>query len=340
MSRKVRAAAIAMAVLTLAAGRVRDAQADVIQMKNGDRITGRVKNRTEGKLVIGTPYAGDIRVDISEVASVEFDAPVPVFIEQQGVREVSRLEAEPDLAEGAREDVESLGRVLHVKPTPGQAGTGIDYSGNAKLSATYTRGNARSDLLYGDAELRGRSVQRRFAVAGQTTRGMTGDLETANNWQLRGNHDWLVDAKTFFYARGTAERDPFRDLRSRLTAGGGIGRTIVEDADGTFTVQGGIDYVTVDRFAGPNEGYPAVGWGLRYRQWFLDRRMQAFHEQDGFGGLGAGASTLVRTRTGLRVPVKNGLNLSAQVNLDWDSDPAPGRTSTDTIYLLGLGYAW
>ena len=47
-----------------------------------------------------------------------------------------------------------------------------------------------------------------------------------------------------------------------------------------------------------------------------------------------------RTRTGLRFPLADGLDASAQVNIDWDNEPAPGRESTDVATILGLGYGW
>ena len=48
----------------------------------------------------------------------------------------------------------------------------------------------------------------------------------------------------------------------------------------------------------------------------------------------------VRSRSGLRVPFVSGLVASLQLNLDWDSEPASGRRSTDATWLIGLGYAW
>lgn len=48
----------------------------------------------------------------------------------------------------------------------------------------------------------------------------------------------------------------------------------------------------------------------------------------------------LRSRTGVRVPIASGINASVQVNLDWEREPAPGRKSTDTTLLIGLGYEW
>ena len=48
----------------------------------------------------------------------------------------------------------------------------------------------------------------------------------------------------------------------------------------------------------------------------------------------------LRSRSGLRVPIADGLNASLQLNADWERTPAPGRKSTDTTMLLGLSYGW
>jgi hypothetical protein len=40
------------------------------------------------------------------------------------------------------------------------------------------------------------------------------------------------------------------------------------------------------------------------------------------------------------VPLAQGFNATAQLNLDWDRVPAPNRRSTDRTWLLTLGYAW
>jgi hypothetical protein len=48
----------------------------------------------------------------------------------------------------------------------------------------------------------------------------------------------------------------------------------------------------------------------------------------------------VRSKTGVRVPLLRGLGASAQLNLDWESRPAPGHKSTDSTLLFGVDYAW
>lgn len=68
--------------------------------------------------------------------------------------------------------------------------------------------------------------------------------------------------------------------------------------------------------------------------------MTLFHAQDGNASLEEVGDLVVRTKTGLRWPLAGGLSATAQLNLDWESDPAPGRSRTDRAVLPGLGYEW
>jgi hypothetical protein len=49
---------------------------------------------------------------------------------------------------------------------------------------------------------------------------------------------------------------------------------------------------------------------------------------------------VLQTRSGLRVPISNGLTATAQFNYDWESDPALGRKSSDSKLMFGLGYSY
>ena len=57
-------------LVTLLLGSVA-AHADVLEMKNGDRITGTVDSISGGKVLIVTEYAGAIAVSVDAVASME-----------------------------------------------------------------------------------------------------------------------------------------------------------------------------------------------------------------------------------------------------------------------------
>lgn len=142
------------------------------------------------------------------------------------------------------------------------------------------------------------------------------------------------------YARTTFEHDEFRDVDLRSTAGSGYGYQLLETDTTHLSLQVGVDYVDVRREVGEDEEHPAAGWGINYDQRVWDRRVVLFHDQEGFWSLADSDNVLVRTKTGLRFPLGDGFNATAQLNLDWDNAPPPGTKRTDETWLFTLGYNW
>ena len=61
---------------------------------------------------------------------------------------------------------------------------------------------------------------------------------------------------------------------------------------------------------------------------------------EAYVGLDSNDKMFVRSQTGLRVPLMDRLNATAQYNIDWDNNPTDGRERTDKTVLLTLGYTW
>lgn len=61
------------------------AQADVILMSNGDRISGLVVAVSDGNLTIETDYAGTLRIAWVKVESVETNQPVQIRLSDDSI---------------------------------------------------------------------------------------------------------------------------------------------------------------------------------------------------------------------------------------------------------------
>ena len=46
------------------------AVADVIELKNGDRLTGRLEGVSGGKVILATSYAGEVAINLNEVVTI------------------------------------------------------------------------------------------------------------------------------------------------------------------------------------------------------------------------------------------------------------------------------
>ncbi|MCJ7602066.1 MAG: DUF481 domain-containing protein [Desulfobulbaceae bacterium] len=59
-----------------------------------------------------------------------------------------------------------------------------------------------------------------------------------------------------------------------------------------------------------------------------------------FVSLENSADMFLRSKTGVRIPLKKNFLASFQVNFDWDNVPAPDKVRKDTDYIFSFGYQW
>ena len=146
--------------------------------------------------------------------------------------------------------------------------------------------------------------------------------------------------KRFVYGRGFAERDRFRDIRLRTSAGAGYGWQLYDSERTQLAIRAGVDAVSTKHLDGSTDSYPAFGWGLHYSHKLRERKVELFHRQDGFWDLRHTKQVTLNTSSGLRIPLESGMTANAQLDLNWERSPPPGFKSVDTTWLLGLGYEW
>lgn len=336
--------AAAAAALCLAAS----AHADSVVVRNGDLLSGTVQHMSSGVLTIQSHYAGAVTVPWGEVATIATDEPVTLILKEgeapeRGVLELSDAGSfmlQPKDASLPPQKIE-LSRVLFLNPTPSESGSGVEYKRHFNLSGSRTQGNSVGAAAAFEGELEARAKTYRYAVRGTANQARLEGETVSSNWLVSAHLDrFVLDQKHFRYVRASAQRDRFRDIRLRAALGGGYGWQLIDNELTGLSLRGGLDLVSVDHYASERARYPALGWGIQFSHWMLQHRLKLFFDQDGYWGLGNTAEVTVRTRTGLRVPVAQGLVATAQLELDWERHPAPGVKPTDSTLMLGVGYEW
>jgi hypothetical protein len=267
--------------------------ADEVLLIDGVRLTGRVAHKAGDKLTLTTFYAGDIELEWDQVKTLATDGPVDVLL--VGADEPLRAPLELAGEGGVRlRGVRfALIDVVYINPTPDEAGSAILYSGNAKASATITRGNSRGEQTYFESDMTARSANYRYTLLGKINSGRDDGVKTAGNWLASGNFDRFIDDREFLYVRGSLERDRFRDIERRSTTGVGYGLQLVETQRSNVSVRGGIDFVKTDLISVEDERYPAFGWGIHAAH-KIAGRFELLHDQDGFWYLEDGDSVTIR----------------------------------------------
>jgi putative salt-induced outer membrane protein YdiY len=337
--------------------------ADRLMLKNGDVLTGTVLHKAGDALRFSTPYAGVLKVRWASVMTIETDRPVRVMLDDGSHYEASMVAAGEGVAglevaqdapavavdEDERDGSQApngaiavaehdLREVLYINPTPEESGRGYRLTGRANFAFSNASGNTDNEQLHGDAEMVMRAKLYRYTLGGEATRASDDGNVSASSARLYTSYDWFFRPKMFIYAKGSLERDRFKDIALRSVLGGGYGYQWIETETTKLALRGGPDFVDIDHYDARNEQFVAFGWNLDFSHKLTLLPVELFHAQDGYRGLNDEGAVVLKTRTGLRVPLSYGFNATAQLNLDWESDPAPGREETDRTVLLGLGY--
>jgi putative salt-induced outer membrane protein YdiY len=316
--------------------------ADEVILKNGDRITGEVIKLEAGRLTIRTPYAGNVNIKWEDANTLSTDEPVSVRVDGESRIQARIRAAEPgtatlEVGDWLASEPIALSRfgAMTRKPEPP-----VRLTGRINVGASSASGNTNTERLHANTEVVARSVKNRFTIGGVVNRAKDGGVETESNSRGYMKYDHFINTKWYAYSNADFERDKFKDIRMRTTIGAGTGYQFLETPRTNFSVEAGATYVNTDFELQEDENYPAARWASNFDHFLFGSPAQFFHRHEVIYDLEDNDQLFVRTQTGVRFPIVARLNATAQYNMDWEDNPAPGRTSTDRMWMLTLGYSW
>lgn len=339
--------------------------ADEVLLANGDRLTGKVVRKEGDELIFNTSYAGEVKIKWSQVVHLKSDQPMSLVLADQSLAQANTIgappkpaaetpaQAQPEQPQPEQPQPEqsqpeqkpeaappAVEQVTYINAGPGFDVLGIRWKGRINIGASGSRGNSETEDLHIDGEAIARRQHDRYTVNGLLDRGKDRDTVTKQNSRISGKYDRFIDRGWYGYAILTLEEDRFRDIDLRTTAGAGLGHQLIETERTNLSIEAGLNHVRTDFSLAPDESYPAARWALKYEQRLARTDLRFFHSHELLADLQDSERSFVRTQTGLRVPLLQGLLATAQLNADYDNAPSPGRTKFDLTYQFTVGYQW
>ena len=214
----------------------------------------------------------------------------------------------------------------------------LDWSGRVNVGGFVTDGNTNKKAVVLDGRGEARGEKNRYTVGGEVRYAEDEGVETEDQYMIYGEYDRFITDKWFTGGRASFESDDIADLDSRIKVGPYVGYQFHESDPLNLSTRVGLDYIADEFENGDSEEDIAASWGLNYDQKFFKDRVQAFYKHDVSVPLGDTNGFLYDGEAGVRFPIAEILTGTAQVDFDWDNDPAPGFEEGDTKYSLKLGY--
>ena len=314
------------------------ATADVVLLKSGDKMSGTVDSVSGGNVLLITEYAGAVAIAIDAIAEVTTEGSFDVFI---GESSVNGQFAVVDGAQVLVADGQSQAVALADVTRAGQNNLSIvsfarEWKSRADLAAQVANGNTdtQSFSVLAESSLKQDNVEHLLSllVLNEEAEGFT----TKEQLDLDYLYKRFVNEK--WYASGNFEyfEDPIKEVDRRITLGAGMGYQFWDNSFGAFSSDLGVSYVNED-IGGETSNNPALRWGLDYKKFFFDKRMEAFHKQSVLYIPDSDRGEVIASSTGVRYALNTRIDAVARIDVNHETKPAPGNSKTDVIYNVGVG---
>jgi hypothetical protein len=325
-------------------------RADVIVMKNGDRVTGDIVKKDGNNVTMKSKLFGDITLPWDQIDSVQTDLPLNVELNNGKTEQAPLATSNGQLNVAGQQvapgDVKTLRnaaeekeyeRRLHPGWTQLWVGTGTlgwaGAAGNAQ-TATFTTGFNATRATNTDKT----TVYFNSVKASATTNGVRADTAQAVRGGLGYSRDFTK--RMFFNGFNDWEYDKFQSLDLRLVLGGGIGYSLIKNERSRLDLVGGLswnhekfDPAPLPKFTRNSaEFYWGDDYSVKLRaRSTLTQSFRMFHNLSDTGNR--------------RINFDIGANTQLWKWLSWNltgsdrylSNPAPGRKTNDIIYSTGFG---
>jgi putative salt-induced outer membrane protein YdiY len=318
------------------------AYADEIVFTNGDRITGRIVQAADGKLVIESDVAGKITVPMSKVATFTTTDPVAVHLEDGSVIN-QPLQAAPQGQIAPVGGVAAglpvpLASIRAINPPP----TAQPWRGSVAAGLLVATGNAESISANVTVDANRRGEDDRITLRGEYFFARQQDTATndwttsVDNWRVNGKYDYFFSPRWYMFFQGRVERDRIADLDLRVSPSIGVGYQWQEGPVWNFHTEAGLAWVYEDYRGADSSDYLAARLAYRYDR-VLREGVTLFNNLEFLPSLEDLSTFIVDTDIGLRINITASMFTEGKVQWRHNSDPAPGAERNDLRYIASVG---
>ncbi|MEM9304509.1 MAG: DUF481 domain-containing protein [Pseudomonadota bacterium] len=335
---------LSLVLLACAApGFTRD-KTDVIQLLNGDRITGEIKKLEYGKLRFSTDAMGTLNIEWDEIAFIDSDYAFE-FELTSGDRYFGTLEAAEtpqrvgigisgQMAEFANE------RVIRIDPIEDQFWDRL--TGSLSLGYNYTKASDVTQFSFSSsATYRVQDVATTLDISSIVTVDSTERRTNRENISLQRQR--FRGKRWFTSVIGSVERNDELGLNARTSIGIGGGRYLVQSNISEFALYGGIqanrEVLTGDVDSQSNvEGLA----GVSYKRYIYDDpSVDISTSLETYPSLSDRGRIRAELNARIRYEVIDDLFLDLTLYDSYDSDPPSGVDSTNDYGIVtSLGWSF
>jgi len=317
--------------------------ADEINLKNGDRLTGKLIRMEESTLYFVTTYAEELKIKWEDVACISSENEYKfvltdgeILIGKALCQDGIKFQIEGVTILETRDLLTTEIKAINPSPPP----SAVKYKANLNAGGSISDGNTNSKAANASGKFEARSKRQRFTLRSKYNYGETDGELTKRNSSGSFKYDFFIFKGFYSYAHSLFERDDFQDLNLRSILGLGVGYQFLDTDRYSLNAETGISYFNVDYDTEDDEHYVSARWSVGFDIDLILDRVKLFHLHEGYYSLEESNSYYITSEQGIRIHIANNFYTNFQVDYTYNNKPAVGREKSDTTYILGLSYEY
>lgn len=316
--------------------------ADTVWLKNGDRLSGKIKVFDGGQLLIQTEYAGAIAIDWTQVKTLESDQELVVKQDAYKGEKAKSLRAADDgrvaLVGGEMPKVVELASIQQImKPRP--VVEDLVWKGRIDMALDYERAEKDTDDYALDFKTSARHGLWRHTAEGEYNHEFQNDVATTHNWRAEYALDRFITDAWFWQGRLIYKRDKVEELSRQRTVGTGPGYQFWDDELGAFSLGSRLNHTDYEYSEGGKDSFYSLAMRWDYNRYLIGKRVELFTSGEFGKPLSDVANYALDAEVGLRYRVTDW----ASLNLKAEKDIISGSDASDlnkARYTAGFGVSW
>ncbi len=324
------------------------AKTDTVLLVNGNAITGEIKSLDFGVLSYSTDSMDTVSIDWEDIVSITTKQTLQVEV-TDGTFYFGRLDSADDRFEikvrTLSEDVDlSTSRIVKMTPIDaeesfwGRLDGSFSLGFDSEKSSQVTTLRTIADISYRTQAYRV-GLNATLNITDQPGGGE--EHETTNRAVIGGNYQRFRGNRWFTDWFGSWERHDELGIQSRYSAGGALGRYLIQTNQNLLSLTGGPNFTTTS-FIGDDESTGAVEGRIQVR--YLHRNLRPEAKVTFTSNIYPLLEDLSkwRAQTDLIIRREFVTDLFFDVTLShtYNNHPATGAENTDYTLTTSVGYSW
>jgi putative salt-induced outer membrane protein YdiY len=324
---------------------------DVVTLKDGSILYGEVIEMADGILFLKTASSSDnmVKIKWDEVTNLSVNHPIPFHLKEgtilngtatPGSEGTVNIQAEP-LKGSMTVPLTSVTSINPLVQAP------VIYTGNLNAGYSQATGNSHLRNVSVIGEFVARSDQLRLTMLGRYVYGDNARNLITRNARGTIKLDFFITKRLFWFASAYFENDYFQDLKLRTAIASGPGYQWIERGDYggilkdmTFYTEAGPGYFNEDFRVAPDRSSFRARVSMKLDWPLFDGRITLYHYDEIFPSVQNASNFYFTMDNGVRLKILDGLESGFQVTTRYNNRPPVGKTDTDNLYLLTLGYSF